>query len=227
MLTKWEFQEAYPSIEHITCGESISYQRVPHPNSTPMIKQMTLLLTLFFTILQPNLAQEENSPSPDLPFGRVHPEAPTELQDFAPLIGICDCQSLQRNAQGEWGDTVQTKWQFKYIMNGKAIQDETWKADGGHSTSIRQYNADSSAWYVTFFGSNFANPSPPVWAGGKQNGDIVLNKPQKAPNGMDGMSRLTFSEISDEGFNWIGEWVNEKQGIIYPFWKITCRKRRP
>ena len=190
-----------------------------------MHKQTSILLTLFVFIFQFVVAQMENESSQEMPFGQIHPEAPKELGDFSDLIGICDCQSVQRNPQGEWGDTVKTVWQFKYIMNGKAIQDETWKDDGGHSSSIRQYNPDSMAWYVTFFSANFANPSPSVWKGGKQGKDIVLKLPQKAPNGMEGISRLTFFEISPSGFRWKGEWVNEEQGIIYPFWTIDCVKR--
>ena len=50
--------------------------------------------------------------------------------------------------------------------------------------------------------------------------------PQKAPNGMDGFSRLTFYDINDDGFKWIGEWVDEAGQITYPFWKIDCTKRK-
>ena len=74
----------------------------------------------------------------------------------------------------------------------------------------------------------YSNKGPtsilPAWEGGKRGDSIVLYKKQKAPNGIDGFYRITFSNISKEGFNWIGEWVDPSETIRYPTWKIRCRK---
>ena len=161
------------------------------------------------------------------PYGSWNPDAPEELKDFESLIGTCDCKSVNRNQDGTWRDTVSMSWTFKYVMDGKAVMDETLKEDGGHTMSIRQYNADSSKWYVTFFASNSVSPSPSTWAGGKTDDDIVLYLDQKAPNGMDGYSRLTFYNISKKGFKWKGEWVDRQETINFPFWLIDCTKRSP
>lgn len=157
-------------------------------------------------------------------YGQVHPEAPPEASDWQPLIGTCICSSIQRNPDGTWQDTTQLSWVWKYIMEGKAVQDITIKGDGNHTTSIRQYLPDSSKWYVTFFSANGVASSPPTWAGGKVDNDIILYKKHTAPNGMEGFYKITFSEISDHGFNWLGEWVNPDESIRYPTWKIFCRK---
>lgn len=92
--------------------------------------------------------------------------------------------------------------------------------------SIRLFNPDSSKWAVTYFSSAFANFTPATWTGGKTcDGNIVLKMPQKAPGrDMDGTNRLTFYDVSEDSFNWIGEWVSLDERIIYPFWKITCVK---
>lgn len=161
-----------------------------------------------------------------LPYGAVHPEAKDDLADFAPMIGRCNCKSVNRNADRTWGDTVDMIWQFKYIMNGRAIQDETWKADGKHSGSIRQFQPDSAQWVVTYFSASSVGYKPGVWIGGKIGEDIVLKMEQKAPNGLDGFSRLTFSDISEQGYNWIGEWVSVDGSFVYPFWKIFCVKQQ-
>lgn len=165
--------------------------------------------------------------TPSNPFGKMNPRAPKELADFAPLIGICNCKSIVRTATGEWSkDTVNIVWRFKYIMNGMAIQDETLKADETHTTSIRQFHIDSAAWYVTFFSSATIFPKGAVWKGNKKENDIVLYQSQKAPNGIDGFSRLTFHDISNEGFNWKGEWVNTAETFSYPTWLIFCKRRK-
>ena len=92
------------------------------------------------------MAQEAYSyePSKKHPFGLPNPEMPKEFLDYAPMIGECDCQSLARIDQNTWTDSVAMTWRFKYIMNGMAVQDETLKADGSHSGSIRQFVADSA-----------------------------------------------------------------------------------
>ncbi len=86
------------------------------------------------------------------------------------------------------------------------------------------FNSDSSKWYVHFYSSSFAAPQLQAWSGGKVGNKIILDQPQKAPNGMDGISRLTFYDISNKGFNWTGAWVNEEANIVYQFWKIECIK---
>ena len=158
------------------------------------------------------------------PYGTAYEGAPPEFMDWEPLIGTCQCRSVQRNADGSWKDTIDMTWVWKYILEGKAVQDYSLKSDGFHSTSIRQYNPDSSQWYVTFFGTASPSATPGTWKGGKIDEDIVLKKPQKAPNGMEGFYKITFSNITGKGFNWLGEWVDATGNIHYPTWKILCKK---
>ncbi len=173
------------------------------------------------------LAQYEYEPSAEHPFGLPNPEAPEEVKDWAKLIGECDCISTSRGPNQEWGEPVEMLWRFKYILNGKGVQDETLKADGQHSGSIRQFIADSTKWYVHYYSSNFPSTQLPAWEGTKVSEDsIVLYRPQVAPNGMDGFYKIVFSEITEDGFNWLGQWVNTTETITYPTWKISCKKRR-
>ena len=164
-------------------------------------------------------------PSAAFPYGRLNPEAPKQVGDFQKLIGTCDCKSVSRINQNQWADTVDMKWTFKYIMNGTAVQDMTLKEDGIHSGSIRQYNADSLRWYVHYYTSSVATPTLSAWEGNKtEDGTIVLRRDQVAPNGMNGKYRLTFSNISLEGYNWVGEWVDLSETVVYPTWRIFCKR---
>lgn len=166
-------------------------------------------------------------PNTQHPFGKPNPKAPTQITDWAELIGESECKSISRNPDGTWADTLDMIWRFKYIMNGWAVQDETLKADGKNAGSIRQYNADSAAWYVHYYSSGYAAPVLPAWKGNiNEEGEINLYKEQQAPNGMEGFYKISFTEISEKGFNWLGQWVNPDESIIYPTWKIYCRKRK-
>ena len=158
------------------------------------------------------------------PFGQLNPDAPKELADYAPLIGRCECKSIKRQADQTWTDTTTVVWEYKYILNGLAVQDISWNPDNTYFSSIRQYNSDSTKWYVTFFNSAFANPTPGTWSGGMQEKDIVLYKDQPAPNGTDGFFKIRFKDISDKGFNWEGQWVNKTETFILPTWFLWCDK---
>ncbi len=183
---------------------------------------------LFFFALFPILAlsQYDFEPSMEHPFGLPNPEAPKEVLDFAPLIGECNCVSQARNPDQTWAKPQDMLWRFKYIMNGTAIQDETLKADGNHSGSIRQFIPDSTRWYVHYYSNRGPTPVLPAWEGNKkEDGNIILYRPQKAPNGTEGFYKIIFSEITEKGFKWSGQWVNSDETIVYPTWKIDCTKK--
>ena len=187
------------------------------------MKAITISLLLFSLTL---FAQKEYEPSEAYPYGKVIPEAPEQTQDFQELIGLCNCTSTTRNQDGSWADPQDMTWKWKYIMNGMAVQDETLKADGKHSGSIRQFIADSSKWYVHYYSSGSPSTTLPTWEGNKDaDGNIILYREQKAPNGAEGFFRLTFFDISKAGYKWIGEWVDKTEKIVYPTWKIECARQ--
>ncbi len=189
---------------------------------------MKYLLSLFTLLFCATLtyAQYEYEPSTTHPFGKLNPKAPTEAGDFAPLIGESDCLSESRNQDGTWAEPIPMIWRWKYIMNGMAVQDETLKPDGIHSGSIRQFNADSAAWYVHYYSSGSAVPALPAWEGSKTDDHtITLYREQTAPNGMDGFYKINFMEMTDDSFKWLGEWVSVDESFSYPTWKISCTKK--
>lgn len=191
-------------------------------------KSIYLYLTILLSFVFSAQAQVPYpfEPSIENPYGLPNPEMPEQFLDFGPLIGESDCKSITRIDQNTWGDTVQMIWRFKYIMNGMAVQDETLKEDGKNAGSIRQYIADSARWYVHYYSSAAPSTVLSVWEGNKtEDGKIILYKDQSAPNGMAGNYKITFSEITDKGFNWLGEWTTKDESILYPTWKIHCKKK--
>jgi len=184
-----------------------------------------MILSSVFALAQSADQLYSYEPSDEYPFGQVNPDAPKQTADFAGLIGTCACKSISRIDRNTWADTTSMLWTWKYIMNGWGVQDETLKADGKHSGSIRQFIADSSRWFVHYYSSNGPTSTLPTWEGNKkENGDIILFKDQTAPNGTAGWFRLTFSNISDKGYNWIGEWTSKDESFVYPTWKIFCKR---
>ncbi len=177
------------------------------------------IIALFFVT---NLSAQEKSLGP---YDSPHADAPVQLADYADLIGKCECQSHRRNPDGTWKEPVKMIWRFKYVLGGFGVQDESWKEDGTYGGSLRQFNADSTKWVVTYFSSSSVAIPTSHWTGAPRKGnEIVLYRPQAAPNGMDGFSRLKFYDIEKDSFKWVGEWVDKNETITYPFWKIDCKR---
>lgn len=186
----------------------------------------SFVLLISFSNAQVNQSGYEYAPNAVYPFGQMNPDAPQELADYAPLIGLCDCQSISRIDQNTWADTVDMTWTYRYILNGMGVQDETLKSDGKNGGSIRQFNADSARWYVHYYSTTGPTDKTRTWEGNKnEEGDIVLYRDSPAPSGTPGNYRITFSNISEEGFNWVGAWTNKDESIVYPTWRIFCKKR--
>lgn len=191
------------------------------------MKKILLLSLLFFSsMIVYSQSGFENEPSVQFPFGRLNPDAPPQVGDFESMIGICQCKSLNRKPDQTWNDTLSMTWKFKYIMNGTAVQDEVWRDNELYAGSIRQFHQDSGVWIVSYFSYPAVPYTPGVWRGNKDGNDIVLFQDQKAPNGMEGDSRLTFFDMNDNGFSWIGEWISKDGQFVYPFWKIFCERRK-
>lgn len=181
-------------------------------------------LLLFFTSITV-FSQYKYEATKENPFGKYNPKAPKEVQDYQDLIGLCNCTSTSRKPDGSWAKPIKMTWEWRYIMNGMAVQDLTLKEDNRHSGSIRQYDAVKKQWNVHYYASSSASQTLSTWNGNKnEEGKIVLYKTQKAPNGTEGYFRLTFYDISDKGYKWVGEWTDLKEKIVYPTWKISCVK---
>ncbi len=159
-------------------------------------------------------------------YKKILPETTSAaLTDFAPMIGTCNCESQRMGQDGKWLDPVKSTWTFKYIMEGRGIQDEFTQVDGLSGGSIRQFNDKEKKWYVHYYSSRAASPRLQSWEGEKQkDGSILLYSPQKSSSGEGGFLKLRFYNISEKGYDWIGEWVNKDESKVSPFWKIICKK---
>ena len=178
-----------------------------------MKSSITICLSLLTTFA---FAQYNYTSSNTYPFGKANPEAPEQIKDYASIIGASKCTSENRNPDGSWNAPVNMTWTWRYILNGMGVQDETLKADGKHSGSIRQFIADSTKWYVHYYSSGSPTTQLSTWEGVKtEENKIVLYKDQKAPNGTEGYSRLTFYDINESGYKWVGEWI-DKTGKVLP-----------
>ncbi len=161
-----------------------------------------------------------NDPNSNLPYGQPHPEAPKELDLFAFMVGEFDCSDRLLMANGSWKE-MKAVWHTHYTLNGYAIQDN-YRNEIYAGMSIRTYSSPQNAWQVSFFGMPGGHTG--LWQGGRQDSKIVLTSEQTASNGTTVISRLTFSDIGPNGFEWLGEKVLAN-GQATPNWQISAQRR--
>ncbi len=161
----------------------------------------------------------EYDPSAEHPYGRPHPEAADGLADFAFAIGSWSCLSHRPQPDGSMKET-HLDWRFEYGLNGRSVHDyfeDEWIRGFG----VRLYYPATKTWNVTTSGV-WPNVFSAVWNGGKKDGILVLDQPNKGPNGEDLISRLSFYAVTDRSFEWKMERINGADSTLR--WHIVCER---
>lgn len=155
-------------------------------------------------------------PNAAFPYGKLNPNAPLETAQFSFMIGEFDCVDQVVNPQtGKWVK-FPAIWNAKYFLNGHGIQDQYWSPRFSTS-NIRIFDRKEKKWKVTFF--RMPGYSSGVWSGNKIGNDLVMRQGDDQKG-----SRLTFSKITQNRFEWVGESMNK--GNASAFWKSSCKRRR-
>lgn len=156
-------------------------------------------------------------PTPAYPYGRLNPAAPPETAEFSFMIGEFDCRDEILNPQtGKWA-AFPAVWNARYFLNGHAIQDQYW-SPAFYTSNMRIYDAGEKKWRVTFF--RMPGYASGVWSGAREGKNLIMRQGTKEKG-----TRLTFSEITEDGFQWRGESLTA-EGKATVFWKSSCRRRR-
>lgn len=181
---------------------------------------MRTLLLIVFAGLALGADYGAYEPSPAYPHGRPHPEAPAELAQFAFMIGAHSCNDRMRQPDGSWNE-FPTRWNARYFMNGFGIQDHYWTPSAFTTTNLRIFDAAAKRWKVTFFA--MPNYSSGTWEGKQEGERMVMRQTTELPDGRTRESRLTFYEISAEGFRWKSETITDG-GEPVVGWTSDCKK---
>ncbi len=138
-------------------------------------------------------------------FGRLHPQAPPETEQYAFLIGEWSCTTRfqKPDGSGEFNEGHAT-WTGEYILDGWAIQD-LWVrrlADGRefHGTNIRSFNPETKKWDNRWLP---AGSLQWVYYESEMQADtMVMTGGEGSDPFGDYVDRNTFSEITPEHWRW-------------------------
>jgi hypothetical protein len=147
----------------------------------------------------------------DHDFGKLNPNAPAALSQFAFLIGRWKCDARIMSANGEW-QTFHATWVGRYILDGYAIADEYRMTDISGKLIVlgmnfRSYDAAKRIWNIKWL-----NAMTGTWVdlGSEEFGGVVSKGQSiiysfKEPVAAHAYTRATYTKISETRFTWQGE----------------------
>ena len=147
----------------------------------------------------------------DHDFGRLNPNAPAALSQFAFLIGRWKCDARVMTAEGEW-QTFRATWVGRYILDGYAIADEYRMTDMSGKLIVlgmnfRSYDAAKRIWNIKWLD---ALTGTWVDLGSEEFGGVVSKGQSivysfKEPVAGHAYTRATYTTLSETRFTWRGE----------------------
>lgn len=147
----------------------------------------------------------------DQEFGKLNPNAPAALSQFAFLIGKWRCEARLRSDNGEW-QSFDGTWLGRYILDGYAIADEySMTGSSGEllvlGTNFRAYDAAQQTWNIKWL-----NGLAGTWIdlGPKELGGVTIDGRSityvfKEHVLAHAYTRATYTNISYRRFRWRGE----------------------
>lgn len=159
------------------------------------------------------------------PLTRPNPNAPPETAQLAPLVGTWEAVRFIRRRDGSWSSPVKALWQWYYILDGHAIQDDWGLLDDSTGalqtigTNLRIYNPTKKHWEMTWIDKSAR--SVLFFKATEVDGKVIMN----GKNAKGQQVRNTFSDITPASFLWQQEWTMDGGNSWFVVVKIECRRR--
>lgn len=161
-------------------------------------------------------ASTEYDPDDEHPWGRPHPDAPDELEQFAFLVGEFDCAIRLEGLNPHDPDEVlegDMTWRGFYAFNGRGIRDEFYSMSSV-GQQLRLFDPETGRWEVTWatapglvdLGASLPNHGT-FTARREPDGSMVMMAEARDARGRLYTNRVTFSHIGEGGFEWAAERV--------------------
>ncbi len=143
-------------------------------------------------------------------FGEPHPEAPPELSQFAFLAGRWRCEARVRLDGGGW-QAFDATWRGRYILDGRAIEDEYRMTDASGKLVVlglnfRVYDAARRQWSIKWLNAltgAWTDLGSPEEGGVRFDGQSI-SYVMREPMAEHAYTRATYTNISRSRFTWIG-----------------------
>lgn len=129
------------------------------------------------------------------------------VNEFGQYIGDWNILERRLGKDGEWTEHTGTKWNFKCVGDGIAIQDYWLPANGNAGTNLRVYNPDTKSWDIAWTATNSPGMAR-INAVKQDNGSIIMHYVTE----ISPKRRITFFPPHETGWNWQMEMDLEGRG---------------
>lgn len=147
-------------------------------------------------------------------FGKLNPNAPAELSQFAFLIGNWSFEAKVKTPDGQ-PPRFKGTWRGRYILDGYAISDEYRMTDLSGKLivlglNMRAYDASKKTWNIKWLNAltgTWMTLAPSELGGVRCDGQsIVYAFKEMAPvDSAQAYTRATYTKVSETHFTWRGE----------------------
>jgi hypothetical protein len=147
-------------------------------------------------------------------FGKLNPNAPAELSQFAFLVGNWTFEAKVKIADGQWQPFKGT-WQGRYMLDGYAIADEYRMTDLSGKLivlglNLRSYDAGKQTWNIKWLNAltgTWMDLAPSGLGEVRSDGrSMIYAFKETAPlDSVHAYTRVTYTKVSGTHFIWRGE----------------------
>ena len=175
-------------------------------------------------------------------FGRRHPQAPAQTEQFGRLVGVWHAEQDVRKQDGSWAPQPPALWAWQYVLDGFAVQDLWFQAKDalpaylGISgrpymlTALRIFDVKSKRWHIGWAANGGGKSPSPDWGtltAEVVGHDLVLTGPPvESPGGQRGRQRVVFSRISRSRFEWRSEFSRDEGKTWTAVVRVRARRLR-
>lgn len=144
---------------------------------------------------------------------------------LAGLIGNWEVKDWQLNQNGEWHRQVGASWSFYAIQGNTAIRDE-WQSNvsatqsaPGFGSQLRVYNPWTKTWSAAWLSSRARNLE--FYSGTEIDNEVLF---VSRPNEKGRITRVVFSELKKNSFNWKMQWSSNASETWTTVYKLQATR---
>ena len=192
--------------------------------------QIRILITFsgFLAILifsLPGCNYDQNKPGGETQIkSKLNADAPWETEFLGKLVGMWKAKQSTLNPDGSWSENKsRAKWNWYYILEGHAIQDDWIKLDSLNNetivgTNIRIYNTGEKRWYMAWIDKT--NRRLASFTAVNESGTVIMD----GTNAKGRHVRNTFFNITQNEFEWKQEWTFDEGKSWVEVARIHCER---
>jgi len=178
----------------------------------------TLLVAFVLSSITPAQPVREDSQTMERnehEYGKPNSNAPTELSQFAFLVGKWRGEAKLKREDGTW-ENLKAIWEGRYILDGYAIADEYRMTTAAGELmvlgiNLRSYDAKKKTWNLKWLNAltgTWTDLGPEELGGVVADGKAISYR-MREPVARHAFTRATYTNISPDHFTWQGDRSND------------------